>query len=176
MRHDILPPRQLSRELRLGRSPDLQQRRWIIGLSFGGAVIGLFVGAYQTGLIRRLPDILPGQIFDAEKVDASDYAYKRLQTPDGLLMVLTYAATAALAASGGKDRSERQPILPMTAAAKAWSDLVTCLVLAREEWAENRALCSWCQVATAISAVTALLATPEAMRAMRSVYAGRGRE
>ncbi len=172
MRHEILPPAQLSRELRLGRSPDLRQRRWVIGLSFGAALIGMVVSAYQSGLLKRLPDVLPGAVFDAEQVDASDYAYKRLQTPDGFLMVLTYAATAALAASGGQHRAERQPMLPIATAAKAWSDLVTCIVLAREEWAENRALCSWCQVATGISAMTALLATPEAIRAIAGRRAG----
>ncbi len=172
MRHEILPPHQLSRELRLGHLPDLQRRRWTVGLSFGGAVIGMVVSAYQSGLLKKLPDILPGKIFDAEQVDASDYAYKRLQTPDGFLMVLTYAATAALAAAGGQYRAKRQPILPIAAAAKAWSDLVTCLVLAREEWAENRALCSWCQLATAISATTAMLAMPKAYRALAEVRGG----
>lgn len=40
------------------------------------------------GLVRRLPD-LPVGPFDASKVDAADYAYKRLQVPDGVLMLLT---------------------------------------------------------------------------------------
>ena len=107
MRHEVLPPRQLSRELRQGNSPDLARRRWAIGLSFAGATIGMVVSAYQAGLLKRLPDILPGRIFDAERVDASDYAYRRLQVPDGFLMVLTYAATAALLAAGGRDRAQR---------------------------------------------------------------------
>jgi hypothetical protein len=169
---DRLSPTQLSTELRTGSSPDLTRRRWGIGLSFAGAAIGTVVSLYQTGILKRLPDILPGKLFDAEKVDASDYAYKRLQSPDGPLMVMTYAATAALIAAGGAERAERQPALPLAAAGKALYDLGTCLKLAQEEWAENRKLCSWCQVATAFSAVTAALALPEAVRAGRRLLAG----
>lgn len=169
---DRLAPATLSRELRLGRSPDMARRRWSVGLSLVGAAIGGVVTLYQTGIIRRLPDILPGRIFDAETVDASDYAYKRLQVPDASLMILTYATTAALASAGGAKRAARQPALPIAHAAKAWYDFATCLKLGREEWAENKALCSWCQVATLISGITAALSLPEAIRAGRGVLAG----
>lgn len=164
---ELLPPDQLSRELREETSPDLSRRRWAIGLSFAGVLIGKVVGAYQTGLIKRLPDIFPGRIWDAEKVDASEYAYKRLQVPDATLMIVTYGATAALAAAGGKDRAQQNPALPIAAAAKAGLDFATCLKLAREEWQENRAFCSWCQLATLISAVTLVISLPEAVKAAR---------
>jgi hypothetical protein len=59
---------ELSRELRLHRSPHL----------------------------CRLPD-LPVRPFDSNRVNASEYAYKRLQVPDAFLMGGTYAVTAALA-------------------------------------------------------------------------------
>ena len=168
-----LPPARLSLELRQGRSADLARRRWAIGMSFAGAGIGMLVGAYQTGMIKRLPDILPGQLWDAEKVDASDYAYKRAQTPDGLLMALTYIVTACLAGAGGKQRAQQQPLIPLAFAAKAWSDLLFALRLTREEYEENCALCSWCQVATVFTAATALLATPEAVRAGQALLATR---
>jgi hypothetical protein len=164
-----LAPSTLSRELREGRSPDLTRRRCTIGLSIAGAAIGGVVTLYQTGIIKRLPDILPGRIFDAEKVDASDYAYKRMQMPDAPQMMMTYALTAALASAGGAERAARQPALPLALAAKAWYDLAICVKLGREEWADNKALCSWCQVATLISAITAALSLPEAVRAARGL-------
>jgi uncharacterized membrane protein len=166
MRAETLPPRQLSRELREEASADLTRRRWTIGLSFAGVLIGTAVGAYQTGLIGRLPDIAPGKIFDAEKVDASDYAYQRLQMPDAMLMIITYGVTAALASAGAKDRAEQNPALPLVTAGKAAYDFMTCLRLAREEWQENEALCSWCQLATLISGVTLVLTLPEARKAL----------
>ena len=164
-----LPPATLSRELREETSADLARRRWTFGLSFAGSAIGMIVGAYQTGILKRLPDILPGRIFDAEKVDASDYGYKRMQTPDGFLMAITYGVTAALAAAGGKDRARQNPALPIAGSLKAGYDLATAVKLGREEWQDNKALCSWCQVATLLSAVTFALTVPEALKAGRGL-------
>lgn len=169
MRYETLPPARLSRELRTGADPDLQRRRWAIGLSFVGLVAGVAVTAYQTGMIRRLPDILPGAVFDAEQVDASNYAYKRLQTPDGAQMLVTYALTIAFAAAGGADRAREQPALALAATAKAAFDLATCAKLAQEEWAENHKLCSWCQIATLASVATFAVLLPEARRAIQNI-------
>ena len=149
-----MTPSQLSRELRLGASRDLKNRRWIVGLSLLGAALGTIVSLYQTGIVRRLPS-LPGRLFDANAVDASDYAYKRLHMPDGPLMVNTYATTACLAAAGGEDRASAMPALPIVMAAKAAYDVATCLKLAREEWQENRAFCEYCQAATIASIAAA---------------------
>lgn len=163
-----LPPEQLSRELRLETSNDLKRRRIGIGLSFAGAAIGAIVGAYQTGILRRLPDIAPGKLFDAEKVDASNYAYENLQMPDGPQMLVNYGVTASLMAAGGKDRAREAPALPIAAAAKTIFDLGLCVALGIKEWRQNKALCSWCQLATLISAATVALSLPEAIKAARS--------
>lgn len=164
---ELLPPERLSHELREERSADLARRRAGIGLSLAGAAIGGVVTAYQTGLVRRLPDILPGRIWDAEKVDASSYAYRHLQQPDAPAMIVTYGLTAMALAAGGKERARQNPALPIIAAAKAAADLAVCAVLAVQEWRENRKLCSWCQVATLISAATFATTLPEAARALR---------
>lgn len=161
-------PRQLSRELREGQTPHLRRRRWVVGLSFVGAALGKVVSLYQMGIIRRLPD-LPSRYFDATRVDASDYAYKRLQTPDALLMVASYATTAILAGAGGKDRARTNPLLPIALAAKTIGDAAVALKLGREEWRENRALCGYCQAATLVSLASAALALPEAVNAVRSL-------
>lgn len=157
-------PEQLSRDLREGQSADLSRRRWVVGLSLLGVAMGQIVSLYQTGVIRRLPDP-PLTIFDSQKVDASAYAYKRLATPDALLMVLTYGVTAALAAAGGQDRATRTPWLPLLTAAKVLTDTATAAELAREEWGENRKLCAYCQVATLASVASLFFALPEARTA-----------
>jgi uncharacterized membrane protein len=159
-------PATLSRELRTATTPDLTRRRWIIGLSIVNAGIGALVGAYQTGLVRHLPDPPVGP-FDADRVDASDYAYKRLSTPDGFLMMGTFSVTAILAAMGGADRARDQPAVPVALAAKSAYDLATAAKLAQEEWQTNRALCAYCQVASVLSLAVAVLALPEAARALR---------
>ncbi|MFI7575749.1 hypothetical protein [Micromonospora sp. NPDC049497] len=54
-------------------------------------------------------------------------------------------------------------MLSLLNAAKA----VLAVELGREEWRDNRALCAYCQVATLASAASAVLALPEARRALR---------
>lgn len=169
-----IPPHQLSHELREDDDPDLRRRRWIVGLSLTGSAAAQAVSAYQMGLVDHLPD-LPFRVFDASRVDASDYAYRRFQTPDGLLMLASYAVTAILAGAGGKDRARRTPALPIALAAKTLYDSVVALRLAREEWADNEALCGYCQTATVASLASAVLALPEAARAIRHL-AGRPEE
>jgi len=164
-------PSQLSHELRKANTDDMQRRRWLVGLSFVGVGAGMIVGLYQTGILKRLPDI-PVRPFDATKVDKAPYAYKRLQTPDALLMVASYAMTAILAGAGGKSRAKDNPALPIALAAKTLYDVVTALKLGQEEWGETRALCGYCQAATVASLVSAGIAMPEAVRAVRHVMSG----
>lgn len=166
-------PHRLSLELRKGTGATLRRRRWIVGLSLLGAAMGQIVGLYQTGILRRLPD-LPVGPFDATHVDAADYGYSRLQTPDGLLMVLTYAATAILAGAGGRDRAATTPWLPVALTAKTLYDSATALKLAREEWRDTHALCGYCQTATIASFVSAALTLPETLAALRGMLRSRG--
>lgn len=168
-------PAKLSHELRRARTPHLTRRRWLVGLSFLGSAAGMIVGLYQMGVVRRLPD-LPVGPFDATRVDASTYAYKRAQTPDGLLMVASYAVTAILSGAGGKDRARDNPALPLALAAKTLYDTATALKLAQEEWAENRALCGYCQAATLASLASVALAVPEAVEAARHLAGGEERD
>ena len=161
-------PTRLSYELRKGRAPDLKRRRLIVGLSFLGAAMGQLVSLYQMGVVKRLPDPPRGP-FNATKVDASDYAYSRMRSPDGLMMVTTYAVTAWLAGAGGEDRARDLPLLPLAMGLKTVYDTATALELAREEWRDNRAFCQYCQVATLASAASVALAAPEALRAVREL-------
>jgi len=161
-------PTQLSHELRLETSADLNRRRWLVGLSMLGATIGQVVSLYQTGIIKRLPDP-PIPFINSNKVNASDYAYKRMDTPDALLMLLTYSVTAILAGAGGKNRAQTNPVLPIAMGIKTLADTALNLKLAREEWQGNKALCFYCQTATVVSAVSAALAMPEAVKAVRTL-------
>ena len=161
-----MSPTQLSRELRLGQSDTLTRRRAVVALSNVGALAGIVVGLYQTGVIGHLPD-LPGELWNADKVDASDYAYKRARTPDALMMTVSYGVTAWLAGAGGEDRAERLPWLPVALAAKVVGDAAFALKLGKEEWETNNALCWYCQGATLASLASVPLVLPEAARGLR---------
>jgi uncharacterized membrane protein len=163
-----VPARELSHQLRRTTDPDLRRRRWVLGLSLVGTVAAQIVTLYQMGMLRRLPD-LPVGPFNATKVDAAPYGYSRLQTPDGALMLVSYALTAALAAAGGRDRAERNPALPLALAAKTGWDSLSAVRLAQEEWQQTRALCGYCQSATVASLASLVLALPEAARALRAL-------
>ncbi|HEX8330029.1 MAG TPA: vitamin K epoxide reductase family protein [Hymenobacter sp.] len=166
-------PQQLSQELRQGDSPDLTRRRWILGLSLFGTAMGQIVSLYQTGIINHLPDPPPHGLFDADKVDASTYAYKRLATPDALLMVVSYGLTAALAGAGGANRAAESPLLPVAMGAKTVFDTATAVQLGREEWQENKALCAYCQLATVASIASVVLAFPEVLKAAKGLFGRR---
>ncbi len=109
------------------------------------------------------------ELFDSERVNASDYAYKPLQVPEAIVIIGTYAATAGLAAAGGQHRAEQSPLLPLAMTAKTAFDVATNLKLASEEWADNKALCMYCQTASLLSVPSLLLALPEASRALRTL-------
>lgn len=160
-------PQQLSRELRKGETPDLSRRRWIIGLSMVGATMAQAVSIYQTGIISHLPDP-PLSVFDSSRVDASNYAYKRYNSPDGPAMLVNYGLTSWIAAAGGKDRAKQNPSLPLLMGAKILLDAGLALKLGQEEWAENKALCAYCQVATLCSLASIALAVPEVRKAYRA--------
>lgn len=164
-------PRRLSKELREGQSPELTNRRWILGLNLVGITMAQIVSAYQTGLIKRLPD-LPLPILDSDKVDASAYAYKRFDTPDGLFMIVTYGITACLVGAGGMQRHRTRPWLPILMGAKILGDVLSGVVLAREEWAENKKLCMYCQIATFASVASLFLAIPEVRAALQALPKG----
>jgi uncharacterized membrane protein len=164
-------PQQLSHELRQGSSPDLTRRRWILGLSLVGTAMGQIVSLYQTGIVKHLPDPPPHRLFNADKVDASTYAYKRLATPDALIMVVSYGLTAARA--GGAQRATESPLLPVAMGTKVLIDAATAVQLGREEWQENKALCAYCQVATAISLASVVLALPEVLKAAQKLFGRR---
>ena len=160
-------PRQLSHELRQGETADLSRRRWIVGLSMVGASMAQLVSIYQTGIISHLPDP-PLSIFDSSRVDASNYAYKRYNSPDGPAMLVNYGLTSWIAAAGGKNRAKQNPSLPLMMGAKVLLDAGLALKLGQEEWAENKALCAYCQVATLCSLASVALAVPEVRSAYRA--------
>jgi uncharacterized membrane protein len=161
-------PTQLSHELREVQTPDLNRRRWLVGLSLVGAAAGFAVTLYQTGIVKHLPDP-PISIFDSDRVDASNYAYKRLDSPDAPMMLISYGVTALLASMGGKNRAEEKSWVPLALFAKTVFDSALALKLAQEEWAENKALCAYCQAATLASLASVALAAPEAVSAFRNM-------
>lgn len=160
----------VSDDLRRGTAPVLRARRrqmaWMLGAS---AAMGV-VTAYQSGLLRRLPDPpLPG--IDSSKVDAAGEAYFYLHTPDAALALASYGASMALIGMGAADRAQCRPLIPLLTAAKLASDALGAAYLTVEQLSKHRALCAWCLAATVASAAAVPAALPEARAAWKALRA-----
>ncbi|MFA5515085.1 MAG: vitamin K epoxide reductase family protein [Desulfuromonadales bacterium] len=159
-------PAQLSRELREGHDPLLDNRRKMVGLALTAMGCMGLISLYQMGIVNHLPDPpLPG--INSDKVDASAEAYERLQMGDAFIGMVSYAGTAALAAMGGRKRARKQPWIPLAMAAKAGFDALPAARLTYDQYAKHRAACIWCLIASAATFATAALALPESRMAVR---------
>lgn len=78
----------MSDALRRGGWPLLDRRRRLAGLSLGSIAAFVRVAAYQTGVIRHLPEP-PTGLLDADSVDAAGEAHQHLKTPDAALGIAT---------------------------------------------------------------------------------------
>lgn len=164
--------RALSRELRTSRAGFLRERRATVGLSLVAMGSLAAVSIYQMGIIRHLPEP-PLPHFDADSVDAAAEAYATLSMPDGVLGLVSYAVTAALAAAGPADRATRYPALPLALAAKVGFDTVVSGKLTVDQWTKHQAWCFWCLVASAATVATVPRVVPEAGAALRALVGSR---
>ncbi len=159
-------PAELSRQLRCQSDGFLAQRRGVVTLSLVAIASMGLISLYQMGVLKHLPEP-PLPRLDADRVDASPEAYRRLSAPDATLAVGSYAATLALAAMGGENRARQQPWLPLALAAKVGFDLAQSLRMIRVQWTKYRAFCFWCLVSAGATFATAPLAFGEARSALR---------
>ena len=88
-------------------------------------------------------------------------------TPDALLGMASYAATACLAGMGGKNRWKHTPWIPLAMAGKTAVDTALAAKLTVDQWTKYRAFCIWCLMAAAATFATAPLALPEAKAAWK---------
>lgn len=146
----------------------LDRRRRVVGLSLVAVGAMTAVSAYQAGLVRHLPEP-PLPIFDADRVDAAPEAYQFLRTPDGLLGVVSYGITAALAATGPRTRAEDAPWVVLALGAKVAVDALAAVALTVEQGSVHRRFCSWCLLASAASLAAVPAVLPESRAALRSL-------
>lgn len=167
-------PATLGRQLRQGSSPFLTARRRIAALSLASiGSLGL-ISLYQIGLLPHVPEPpLPG--FDADKVNGSAEAYAKLDTPDAILGIGSYAATMALAMMGGPDRARRRPWIPLALAAKIGLDAGLSIQLFITQATKQKAFCFWCILIALATLSTAPLALPEARAALRQISGAKRR-
>lgn len=166
-----LEPQQMRRELQRGKSENLGRRRAVIGLSLVGMAAMTAVALFQTGVIEHLPDP-PINGFDSDKVNSSETAYA-LGVPDGTLSLASLAANIPLAAFGGENRYEEQPLVPILAAGKAVVEALVAGWYFYQMPTKEKAWCGYCITGALCNFGIAALSLPEAKRAIESLAAKR---
>lgn len=162
----------VSDDLRRGAGPLLDRRRRLAGLSLGSIAAFVGVAAYQSGVIRHLPEP-PVGFLDADSVDATGAAYQQLKTPDAALGIASSAITLVLIGMGDARRAEERPWVPLAMAAKVGFDALGGLYLTAEQATKHRKFCGWCLAATVAYLAMVPQAVPEARAALTELRAGR---
>ncbi|MDQ3132573.1 MAG: vitamin K epoxide reductase family protein [Acidobacteriota bacterium] len=158
---------QLRRELQKGDNEDLNLRRGVIALSLLGIGAMTAVTLFQTGIIKHLPDPpIPG--FDSDKVNSSDTAYA-LGVPDGAVSLASLAANIPMAAFGGENRAEQQPLIPLAIAAKTTVEAAVAGWYFYQMPTKEKAWCGYCIVGALANFGIAALALKEAKKAWKNL-------
>jgi uncharacterized membrane protein len=168
--------RQFREELQHGMSPDLRRRRAIIAFSLIGMGSMAFVSAFQTGLIKHLPDP-PLNRFQSDEVNSSETAY-HWGVPDGTVSLAGHATNIVLAAYGGPRRAIDLPWLALMACTKAAAEAAVAVrYLFYEMPIVQKKWCGYCIVDALAHMGTFVTTLPEAWNAMtrRSELATRKR-
>ncbi|HEX8286969.1 MAG TPA: vitamin K epoxide reductase family protein [Pyrinomonadaceae bacterium] len=160
-------PQKLRRELQESSESGLNLRRAVIGLSLLGISAMTAVSLFQTGIIKHLPDP-PIDGFDSDKVNSSDTAYA-LGVPDGTLSLASLAANIPLAAFGGANRAEKQPLIPIAIAAKTTIEAAVAGWYFYQMPTKEKAWCGYCIVGAATNVGIAALALTEAKKAWKNL-------
>jgi uncharacterized membrane protein len=160
-------PQRLREELQNSEKADVNLRRAVIGLSLLGIGAMTAVSLFQTGIVKHLPDP-PIDGFDSDKVNSSDTAYA-LGVPDGTLSLASLAANIPLAAFGGENRAEEQPLIPLAIAAKASVEAVVAGWYFYQMPTKEKAWCGYCILGAAANFGIAALTLAEAKRAWKNL-------
>jgi uncharacterized membrane protein len=163
-----LAPEELSSDLRDGSSGFLKHRRFIASLSLFSAGLMGGIALYQLGILKNIPEPRWSK-FNSEKVNGSAEAYSHLATPDALLGLVSYGATACLAGMGAQKRWQTHPWIPIGMAAKTLLDAALAGKLTVDEWTKYRAFCFWCLLTTAATFAVVPFAIPETTAAVRTL-------
>lgn len=158
---------EIKKELRESNTDDLDRRRKIIFLSAVGLVDFSIISLYQTGVIKRLPDI-PLAIFDSNKVNASNEAYQ-FGVPDGPVSSLTYAATMVLAAAKGTKRSGRKPLLDVVLGATVAANAIGAVSYLNNMIFKQKKICLYCVTGAAINIASAVIAAPIVLKSLKKL-------
>jgi len=154
--------------LRNDYSDDLDRRRKIICLSAIGLVDFSIISLYQTGVIKKLPD-LPFPIFDSNKVNASESAYQ-FGVPDGPISATVYGLTMALAAAGGSENASRKPIFDVLLGGAIAGNAAGGVYYLYDMIFKQKKICLYCVTGAAINIASAIIIFPTVLKSLKKLF------
>lgn len=155
-------------ELRNGTAADLARRRKIIALSSIGLLDFTLISLYQTGVIRKLPDV-PLALFDSNKVNASKQAYM-MGAPDGPISAAAYALSMVLASAGGSNQTNRPPVLDMMLSGVVAGNAIGGAWYLVDMITRQKKICLYCVTGAMINFTSAVIVAPLAKRAWKKLF------
>ena len=164
-----MSPNELRRAIQTSRTPEMRNRRGIVGVSLVGIAAMAIVTLLQTGIVKHLPDPPTKKPrFDSDKVNSSDEAYG-YGMPDGPLTIAVHGLNLALAAAGPPNRWKQRPWLPLLAAGLAIPQaLIAGKYLFHQMPKVEKAWCPYCVADALTLFATVALTIPEAIKAARA--------
>lgn len=142
---------------------DLLLRRGVIGLSLLSLAVMIPVTLRQTGVIHRLP-ALPGDDDDDALMEEEAF---ELGVPEGPIRISSLASNIMLAATGGRDRAQETPWIPLLAAGKALAAAALSIKYFYKTSRGEERPSPYFAVSSIASLCIAALTIPEAISALR---------
>lgn len=158
----------ISNVMRIQDSDDLERRRKVIALSAIGLVDFAIISLYQTGVIKKLPDI-PHPLFDSNKVNASKEAYQ-FGVPDGPIGATTYGLIMTLAAVAGDDRTGRKPLADLLLGGAVAGNVAGALYYLYDMGFNQKKVCLYCVAGAVINIASAVIIAPNIKRAWKNFW------
>jgi uncharacterized membrane protein len=159
----------IRQELLTGTGEDLDKRRTITALSALGLVDFAIISLYQSGVIKRLPE-LPFNTFDSNKVNAAPEAYK-MGAPDATVSAWVYASNMVLATAGGTEASGRKPVLDILLGSTIAGNAAGALYYLYDMIFKQKKICPYCVAGAAINIASAVIVAPLVLKALKKSFA-----
>lgn len=162
---------EIRNELREGVSDNLRRKRKIIALSALGLVDFSIISLYQTGVIKKLPDI-PLPIFDSNKVNAANNAYI-LGVPDGPISATVYGLAMVLAAAGGSESTGRKPAFDVLLGAAIAGNAAGAVYYMYDMIFKQKKICLYCVTGALINIASAIIIAPVVLKGAKKLLSSR---
>ena len=155
-------------ELLTGKDEDLERRRRIATLSALGLVDFAIISLYQSGVIKRLPE-LPFNVFDSNKINAAPEAYQ-MGAPDAAISAWIYASNMVLATAGGTEASGRKPIFDLLLGSAIAGNAAGALYYLYDMTFKQKKICPYCIGGAAINIASAIIVAPLVLKAIKKYF------